>query len=112
MKSIPCLTALPRVTVPCEICVPFCVKKWALIFQNERERKMKTKCSVCGKRFMPYKETVYLASETPTLGTLLTKAPTAYDAIDCPRCGCQKLLKIRIPKIAERENENETESET
>lgn len=74
---------------------------------------MKTKCSVCGKRFMPYKESVYLASETPTFGTFfLTKAPTAYDAIDCPRCGCQKLLKIRIPIIREGGTENEAESET
>ena len=73
---------------------------------------MKTKCSVCGKRFAPCKESVYLASESTSLTDVFTKAPRVYDAIDCPGCGCQILLKIRIPKIEERNSNDETESET
>ena len=73
---------------------------------------MKTKCSVCGKRFMPDKESVYLASEGISVVDVFTKVKRVYDATDCPRCGCQQLLNIRVPKIEEGGSENETESET
>ena len=73
---------------------------------------MKTKCSVCGKRFMPDKEFVYLASEGVSVVDAFTRVKRVYDATDCPRCGCQQLLKIRVPKIEERKNEDEAESET
>ena len=73
---------------------------------------MKLKCSVCGKRFMPNKESVYLASECPSVIDVFTKAQREYEAVDCPRCGCQKLLKIRVPKIEEGGLKDEAESET
>ena len=73
---------------------------------------MKMKCSVCGKRFMPDKESVYLVHDPVTVFTVLSTAQSVSDAIDCPRCGCQALLKKRLQKIEERKNENEAEGET
>ena len=72
---------------------------------------MKIKCSVCGKRFLPKKEDVYQTVESLSLTQALTSTPKTYDVIDCPKCGCQELLGIRMPKAAERIIEDEVESE-
>lgn len=72
---------------------------------------MKIKCGVCGKRFLPNKEAVYQTTESLSLGQVLTQVPKRYDVIDCPQCGCQQLLGIRMPKVAERVIEDEVESE-
>lgn len=73
---------------------------------------MKIKCSVCGKRFLLKKEDVYQTVESLSLTQALTSTPKTYDVTDCPQCGCQKLLGIRMPKAAERIIEDEVESET
>lgn len=62
---------------------------------------MKIKCIVCGKRFMPDKESTYLVCNPVTALSALCNTPNVHDAVDCPRCGCQQLLKIRVPKIEE-----------
>lgn len=56
------------------------------------------KCTVCGKQFTPVRTAVYLVLNAPS-GALaeLTSGPKTYDAIDCPRCGCQHVLKERLP---------------
>ena len=72
---------------------------------------MKTKCRACGKRFMPSKETTYQVIEKVIGLAALGATNKVYDAADCPRCGCQHLLGIRIPIFKERETENENESE-
>lgn len=59
----------------------------------------KKKCGVCGYRFTPTKEEVYTAEEPRSMGEFLTKAPIRFSAIDCPRCGCQIALAIRVPRI-------------
>ena len=57
------------------------------------------KCKVCGKRFTPTVERVYQASEEVTIFSALTTAPRVYDVMDCPQCGCQQLLKVRMPRF-------------
>lgn len=59
----------------------------------------KKKCGVCGYRFTPTKEKVYTAEEPHSITECLTKAPTRFSAIDCPRCGCQIPLTIRVPRV-------------
>lgn len=59
----------------------------------------KKKCGVCGCRFTPEKEHVYTAQEPRSMGECFSKAPTYFSAIDCPRCGCQIPLAIRVPRV-------------
>lgn len=66
---------------------------------------MKTKCTVCGKRFAPQKESVYLINGSAATLDILVRAKN-YDAVDCPRCGCQQVLKIRFPQIKEKTGED------
>ena len=61
------------------------------------------KCGVCGKYFIPKKENVYLVAEKKMFSTQQVET---YDAIDCPRCGCQKVLKLRMDKV---EQDGDTE---
>ena len=60
------------------------------------------KCKVCGKRFNPDKNNVYKVHETLGITEALTKHPKTFDATDCPRCGCQHLLSIRLPQTLEK----------
>ena len=59
----------------------------------------KTICKVCGKRFTPKKDDIYTAEEPRSVSECLTKAPVRFSAIDCPRCGIQIPLAIRIPRM-------------
>jgi len=59
----------------------------------------KKKCDVCGYRFTPDKEAIYTAEEPRAFVETLTKSPLRFDAIDCPRCGCQIMLKIRADRV-------------
>lgn len=52
------------------------------------------RCKVCGTFFDVVKEKVYWCSGTG-------KASSVYEAMDCPTCGCQKLLDIRFLKEEE-----------
>lgn len=56
-------------------------------------------CKVCGNRFEVDKDSVYLVTERLGLSGALSQAPKLYEAIDCPRCGCQKLLNIRMARL-------------
>lgn len=75
--------------------------------------KKKT-CGVCGYRVTPTKEEIYIAEEPRGFTECLTEPPTRFNAIDCPRCGCQIALAIRVPRvdlspIAERDDADESE---
>lgn len=72
---------------------------------------MKLKCKVCGKRFMPCKGRTYLVQEKLTGLAALSATEKVYDAVDCPRCGCQHLMGTRVPNLRERKTENEIESD-
>lgn len=78
--------------------------------------RKKTECGVCGYRFIPTKENIYTAEEPRTMFETISKAPTRFSAVDCPRCGCQIPLAIRVPRvdlpeIAERHDADTEESE-
>ena len=61
--------------------------------------KKKTECRVCGYRFTPERENIYTAEEPRSIADMLTKAPTRFSAVDCPICGCQIALAIRVPRV-------------
>ncbi|MEI3580631.1 MAG: hypothetical protein V8Q30_11980 [Acutalibacteraceae bacterium] len=61
--------------------------------------KKKTECRVCGYRFTPERENIYTAEEPRSMADMLTKAPTRFSAVDCPVCGCQIALAIRVPRV-------------
>ena len=61
------------------------------------------KCSVCGKRLHPTKETLYQVVDSKSPMQVLTEPVKTYDVMDCPRCGCQKVLAIRMPELMEDE---------
>ena len=76
--------------------------------------KKKTECRVCGYRFTPERENIYTAEEPRSALEMLTAAPTRFSAVDCPVCGCQIALAIRVPRvdlspIAERDDADESE---
>ena len=52
------------------------------------------KCSVCGNGIKLKKEKVYIAKECNSLVN-----STIYNAIDCPFCGCQTILKKRLYEV-------------
>lgn len=74
----------------------------------------KITCGVCGYRITPKKEEIYVAEEPRAFVDALTKPPTRFSAMDCPRCGCQIPLAIRVPRvdlppITERDSADESE---
>lgn len=75
--------------------------------------KKKT-CGVCGYRVTPTKEEIYVAEEPRGIAEALTQPPKRFSAMDCPRCSCQILLAIRVPRvdlptITERDGADESE---
>lgn len=58
----------------------------------------KIRCNTCGHRFHIIKADVYIVSEKVPLVETLKKAARRFNAMDCPRCGCQKVLSIRMDK--------------
>lgn len=58
------------------------------------------RCKVCGKRFTPTKETTYIASESTQDGLLSPLRITYMDCVDCPFCGRQHMLGIRMPELS------------
>lgn len=76
--------------------------------------RKKTVCGVCGYRFVPTKENIYTAEEPRTMFETISKAPTRFSVVDCPRCGCQIPLAIRVPRVdlspvADQSDEEESE---
>ena len=65
----------------------------------------KLKCGICGSSFEIKKENVYEAYDTVALLKALNETGKTYDAIDCPECGCQKILQVRLPKVDSSEEE-------
>ena len=59
------------------------------------------KCTICGKRFGVKKKFVYNVVVNKNEG-LIIPCNVIFDAIDCPECGCQHLLKARNPREDEK----------
>ena len=60
----------------------------------------KVKCKVCRTRFIPGKRAMYLASEKVGPLPALTTAARTYECFDCPRCGCQIAVNVRMTPLA------------
>lgn len=60
----------------------------------------KTRCKVCGYRFELEKANVYTAQEPRAFAETLSKPPISFSATDCPKCGCQIMLRVRAPRIS------------
>lgn len=67
---------------------------------------MKKKCNACGHRFHPDKEKIYPAQNRQTVIEALSSAPQTFDMMDCPRCGCQVALAVRLPAMNTEESED------
>ena len=56
------------------------------------------KCTICGKRFSVKKKYVYKLVINQN-EMFKFNGDVIFDAMDCPKCGCQHLLKERkLPK--------------
>ena len=57
---------------------------------------MAVTCDICNAEIPAYtiKNWKYLV----TVKNALTDMNSTFDAVDCPKCGCQKILKRRCPK--------------
>lgn len=63
------------------------------------------KCTVCGKLMRLNKVDKYDVVKKAVGLQTIVEADTLFEAFDCPRCGCQNLLNIRLPK---RRNKNDS----
>ena len=59
------------------------------------------KCTIFGKRFSVQKKYVYNVVVNKNEG-LIIPCNVIFDAMDCPKCGCQHLLKVREPREEEK----------
>lgn len=59
----------------------------------------KVKCHICNYKFHIEKSKVVKVIENKGLSSIATGA-SVYNAIDCPNCGCQKILWTRLPEIS------------
>ena len=58
----------------------------------------KIKCSICNYKFYIEKSKVKMVSESKGISGAIS-GNTLFDAIDCPKCGCQNILKVRLNEI-------------
>lgn len=65
-------------------------------------------CSVCGNKFLPIKNKVYLSYEPKGITDSLKSPSDVFDTMDCPFCGCQTLLKKRFPIVRNKEEKQWT----
>ena len=61
-------------------------------------------CKVCGRYFRAKAENKYNVTETPPGLMVLTEGVKVYECFDCPRCGCQNRVSIRIGAVPRRED--------
>lgn len=60
---------------------------------------MKAKCKVCKHKFALSKEMLYVVQEVVCGVNIIVPQTKMFDAVDCPKCGCQLLLNIREPAV-------------
>ena len=62
--------------------------------------KDKRECNVCGNGIRLKKEEIYVIKNNTNI-----MIPTLFNAIDCPFCGCQTILKRRYPMFKQESKE-------
>ena len=65
----------------------------------------RVKCKACRKRFKPSAKLLYIVKERKAPLRALTEVAKTFECIDCPRCGCQKILGIREGSTEESDEE-------
>lgn len=70
----------------------------------------KLRCSVCGYRFIPTADERYTVTTPKPTGIAAfsgnsSPSPTLRDAFDCPVCGCQKVVQVRLDVYTEDKEE-------
>ena len=63
------------------------------------------KCKVCKKRFKPTKEDRYEVAESKSIIGAIATAEKKYDAFDCPHCGVQHLVNVRLERVKEHDQD-------
>ena len=63
------------------------------------------KCKVCGLKFTPTKEIMYIGKESEHTGIFTDTV--YYDCCDCPRCGRQHILGDRIARLKTEDGEGD-----
>lgn len=48
---------------------------------------------------------VYRVIEPQSITGAFSNPTKMYDATDCPSCGCQQLLKVRLPEVKDGDEE-------
>ena len=91
------------------------------MFENNNNNKNTgINCKVCGMHITPeaIKGSHYIAREDKAIGIAAalssTTEPSLFDALDCPFCGCQNILRVRnrtveTQPVAEPEEDDEPE---
>ena len=78
-------------------------RKRGTFIPEETRNINKITCKVCGKRVYPKAE--YVVRDKIVSGGInaaLNGSPSEndiYDAMDCPECGCQMVIKKRMRKV-------------
>lgn len=75
----------------------------------KKEVKGLVTCDRCNRDFALMAEERYTAVANGKTGLCAVTGgdqPNWYDAIDCPHCGCQKLLQVRLRPLVEKEDED------
>ncbi len=62
----------------------------------------KLQCNICNFEFKIDKKQKYQVKSE----SIMLRPVGTYDAIDCPNCGSQILIKIRLPKLTTTIKEN------
>ena len=57
------------------------------------------KCKACKKRFTPTIENHYIGEKREQAAILTPVKITYLDCVDCPHCGTQHRLGIRVKKV-------------
>lgn len=68
-------------------------------FREKLEGSYDTECKVCNHKFNIDKNSVYVVREEMLTGISSIgggKEPKMFNVIDCPYCGCQHILRVRL----------------
>lgn len=77
-------------------------------------------CEICGHEFEPSIDRHYIARDPGVTGAFFTlgsyNEDKLYDAFDCPKCGCQMIMKerkhkVKVPQIGEGEEDEDEDDE-
>ena len=70
-----------------------CISKENLKRWREKNKKSERKCVVCGNNFEIEMDKKYVVKSIEAVMIVY------YDAIDCPKCGCQNIIWKRLEKV-------------